>query len=149
MLPLYSVEIWCSWNRAWWCISIVNLTRCTLFEFIEYHSTFFGRSSRPSSGVQDCTHSIRYMPYRLVATNLYDIYLTLCVQSWTPDYGWKDRPKNVEWYSINLKVAHLAGFTVEKSLKLYGIRWTTPVSRKRITYQTAHVRRKKVKKVIV
>ena len=28
--------------------------------------------------------------------NLYDIYLTLYVQSWTPDDGRKDRPKHVE-----------------------------------------------------
>jgi len=47
-------------------ISIVQPTRCTILEFIEYHSTCFGGSFRPSSGVQDCTHSIRYMSYRLV-----------------------------------------------------------------------------------
>jgi len=47
-------------------ISIVKPTRCTIFEFIEYHSTCFGRSFRPSSGVRDCTYSIRYMSYRLV-----------------------------------------------------------------------------------
>jgi len=28
--------------------------------------------------------------------NLYDIYLMLYVQSWTPDDGLKDRPKHVE-----------------------------------------------------
>ena len=37
------------------------------------------------------------------STNIYDIYLTLYVQSWTPDDGRKDRPKHVEWYSINSK----------------------------------------------
>jgi len=47
-------------------ISIVKPTRCTIFEFIEYHSTCFGRSFRPSSGVQDCTYSIRYMSCKLV-----------------------------------------------------------------------------------
>jgi hypothetical protein len=57
---------WRSWDRATWCISMVKLSRCTIFEFIGYHSTYFGRSSRPSSGVQDCTHSIRYMSNRLV-----------------------------------------------------------------------------------
>ena len=84
-------------------ISIVIPTRRTIFEIIEYHSTCFGRSFRPSSGVQDCRHSIRYMSYRLVdcllagtrwnwnqfhlmpaskqSTDLYDIYLMLCVQS--------------------------------------------------------------------
>jgi hypothetical protein len=43
----------------------------------------------------------------------YDIYLILCVQFWTPDDGRKDRPKHVEWYSINSKIVHLVGFTVE------------------------------------
>jgi len=56
----------CSWDRASWYISIVKSTRCTIFEFIEYHSTCFGGSFRPSSGVQACTYSIRYVLYRLV-----------------------------------------------------------------------------------
>jgi len=84
---------------------------------------------RPSSGVQDYTHSIRYMSYRLVdcllagmrlnsfhlvpaskqSTDLYDIYLMLFVQPWTPDDGWKDCPKHVERYSVNPKIAHLVG----------------------------------------
>ena len=59
-------QIWRSWDRASWYISIVKPTRCTIFEFTEYHSACFGWSFRPSSGVQDCTHSIRYMSYRLV-----------------------------------------------------------------------------------
>jgi hypothetical protein len=37
----------------------------------------------------------------------------LYVQSWTPDDGRKDRPKHVEWYSINSKIVHLVGFTTE------------------------------------
>jgi len=49
----------------WKYFSIVKPTRCTIFEFIEYHSTFFGWSFSLSSGVQDCIHSIRYMSYRL------------------------------------------------------------------------------------
>ena len=32
--------IWRSWDRASWYISIAKPTRCTIFEFIEYHSTF-------------------------------------------------------------------------------------------------------------
>jgi len=47
------------------------------------------------------------------STNLYDIYLMLCVKSWTPDDGRKDCPKHVEWYSINSKIVHLVGFTIE------------------------------------
>jgi hypothetical protein len=45
------------------CVARPN--RCTILEFIEYHATCFGRSFRPSSGVQDCTHSIKYVSYRL------------------------------------------------------------------------------------
>ena len=56
--------MWRSWDRASWYISIVKPTRRTIFEFIEYHSTCFGRSFSPSSGVQDCKYSIRYMSNR-------------------------------------------------------------------------------------
>jgi len=118
--------IWHSWDRAPWHISIVKATSCTIFEFIEYHSTCFVRSFRPSSRVQDCTHSIRYViqvswllasghevPASKQSTNLYETYLMLCVQSWTPDDGRKDRPKHVEWYSINSKIVQLVAFTIE------------------------------------
>jgi hypothetical protein len=105
-VPKTNVAVWCSWNRASRYISIVKPTRCTIFKFIECHSTCFGRSFCPSSEVQDCTYSIRYMSYRLVDCMLY-------VQSWTPDDGWKDHLKHVEWYWINLKIVHLVGFTIE------------------------------------
>ena len=45
----------------------VKPTRCTISQIyfiLEQHSTCFGRSLRPSSGVSNCTHSIRYMFYR-------------------------------------------------------------------------------------
>jgi hypothetical protein len=60
-------KIWRSWDRESWYISTVKPIRCTIFEFIEYRSTCFGRSFSPSLGVQDCTHSIRYtsMSYML------------------------------------------------------------------------------------
>jgi hypothetical protein len=53
------------------------------------------------------------MPTSKQSTNLYDIYLLLCVQSWPSDDGRKDHPKHVEWYSINSKIVHIVGFTVE------------------------------------
>jgi hypothetical protein len=106
---------WCkfirrSWDRASWYISIRKPTTRTICEFTEYHSTCFERSFRPSSEVQDCTHSIRYMSYRLVdcmlastrwhsfhlvparqrSTNLYGIYLMLCVVS--NSWWWTERP---------------------------------------------------------
>jgi len=33
--------------------------------------------------------------------------------SWTPDDGQKDGTKHVEWHSINSKIVHLFGFTIE------------------------------------
>jgi hypothetical protein len=58
------------------------------------------------------------MPAGKQSTNLYDINLTLCVQSGTPDDGRKDRPKHVEWYSVNSKIVHLFGFTTEIFLNI-------------------------------
>ena len=40
-------------------------------------------------------------------------FLMLCVKPWTPDDGRKDRPKHAEWYSVNSKIVHLVGFTIE------------------------------------
>jgi hypothetical protein len=37
----------------------------------------------------------------------------LYVQYLTPDDGRQDRPKHVEWYSMNSKIVHLLGFTIE------------------------------------
>ena len=59
------MAVFCMSRRNFY-ISIVKPTRCIIFEFIEYRSSCFRRSFRPSSGVLGCTHSIRYMSYRLV-----------------------------------------------------------------------------------
>jgi hypothetical protein len=59
-------------------------------------------------------HKIFHLvPASKQSTNLYDIYKMLCLQSRTPDDGRKDRPKHVEWYSINSKIVHLVRFTTE------------------------------------
>jgi len=46
--------------------------------------------------------------------NLYDIYLLLCVQCYTPDDGQRNWPKHVEFYSKNKfeKLVHLVGFII-------------------------------------
>ena len=46
--------------------------------------------------------------------NLYDIYLSLCVQYWTPDDGQRNCPKHVEFYSKNKfkKLVHVVGFII-------------------------------------
>jgi hypothetical protein len=62
-----------------------------------------------------------FVPASMQSTNLYDIYLTLYVQSWTPDDGRKDRPKHVERYSTtSKKMVHL-GFTIEIERSLLNI----------------------------
>jgi len=41
-------------------------------------------------------HEMEHLvPASKQSTNLYDIYLMLCAQSWTPDDGRKNRPKHV------------------------------------------------------
>ena len=46
--------------------------------------------------------------------NLYDIYLSLCVQCQTPDDGQRNCPKHAEFYSKNKfeKFVHLIGFII-------------------------------------
>ena len=111
-----SVLVCRSWYHASWYISIVKPTRCIVFEFIEYHSTCFGWSFRLSSGV---VIQVRWLLASKQSTNQYDIHLMLYVQSWTPDDGLKDRPKHVEWYSINSKIVHLVGFAIEICAGIY------------------------------
>jgi len=52
--------------------------------------------------------------------NLYDIYLVLCIQYWTPDDGQKTYPKHAEFYSKNKfeKLVHLVGFIIRRILLL-------------------------------
>jgi len=54
-------------NEMCFYISIVKPTRCTSvsnYFILEWHSTRFGRSFRPSSRVQDCTYSNRHLSNR-------------------------------------------------------------------------------------
>jgi hypothetical protein len=61
------------------------------------HSTYFGRSFRPSSGAQNCTYSIRHMSnsccYLLASGDEMEL------QFWASDDGRKDRPKYVERFT--------------------------------------------------
>ena len=116
------------------CIVIYSYkkpTRCTNFSnlFLKQNSTCFGQVLCPSSGVQPCTHSNRYMSYRfclLLASgiiliplasrqhNLYDIYVLLCVQCQTPDDGQRNSPEHLQFCSKNKieKLVHLFGFII-------------------------------------
>jgi len=95
-----------------------------IYFILEWHSTCFGRSFRPSSGVQGCTYSNRHLSKQNTADCLQasrqqylsDICLLQYAQSLTPDDGRKDRPKHVHSYSKKNKsdtLVHLVGFTIE------------------------------------
>ena len=53
-------------------------------------------------------------PASKLSENLYDIYVLLCVQCWTPGDGQTNCPKHVEFYSKNKfeKLVHLVGFII-------------------------------------
>ena len=83
---LNQLQIRCSWDDASWYISIVKPTRCIIFR-VYWILLYMLRTIFPSI---------------IRSPSLY-IYLMLYVQTWTPDDGWKDHLKHVEWYSINSK----------------------------------------------
>ena len=100
-------------------LSIEKPTRCTIFEFIEYHSMCFGRSFRPSSGVQDCTHSISYMSYKLVDCLLagtrctifefIEYHSTCFGLSFSPSSGVQDCTLSIRYMPYKLVDCMLAG----------------------------------------
>jgi len=66
---------------------------------------------------------------------MYDIYLLLCIQYWTPDDVQKTCPKHVEFYSKNKfeKLVHLAGLycspNIVRVIKSRRMRWAGHVAR--------------------
>jgi hypothetical protein len=99
-------KVWRSWDRASRYISIAKSTRCTIFR-VYWISLYMFRTVFPSI-IRSSRLYIEYqmenlVPASMKSTNLYDIYLIRYVHSLTPDDGRKDRPKHVEWYSINSK----------------------------------------------
>jgi hypothetical protein len=102
-------RVWRSCDRASLMYSFKYDQQNAVLYCILYYcqcSTCFRRFLSPSSGAQNCTHSIWYVPGLLAATansptlavaasNL-DIYQMLCVQFLAPDNGWRNRLKHVE-----------------------------------------------------
>ena len=114
---------WRLWDRASIYSSIVKPTRCTIF-WAYWIPLYMFRTVLPSiiksprlytqhqvyviqvSWLLASGHGmelIHPLPDSKQSTNLYDIHLMLYVQSWTPDDVRKDRPKHVEWHSVNSK----------------------------------------------
>ena len=120
--------------KLYCCILTIKPGRCTNFPnlFFEQNSTCFGDSfsvhHQESGTVQTAIHtgyadSLRagsgrsssiLIPLASSQHNLYDIYLLLCVQCWTPDDGQRNCLKHVELYSKNKfeKLVHLVGFII-------------------------------------
>jgi len=78
-------------------------------------SDSFSVHHQESSTVHTAIH-IGYAGCLLASSQhkMYDIYLMLCVQCWTPDDGQRNCPKHVDFYSKNKfeKLVHLFGFII-------------------------------------
>jgi hypothetical protein len=58
-----------------------------VYVILEQHSTCFGRSLRPSSGVYGCKYSIRYMSYRFCGCLLASSHSTCMTYTWCCMYS--------------------------------------------------------------
>jgi hypothetical protein len=134
-LVIYLKLIWCSWDRASWYISIAKPTSCTIFR-VYWISLYMFRTVFPSI-IRSPSLYIQHQVYVIQvswllasvlsskqSTNLYDIHLMLCVQTWTPDDGRKDRPKHVEWYSMNWKNC-VCGWFYYRNRSRCTVTWTS------------------------
>ena len=108
-MPLITARHWT--NRLWGNQEIRNLSSeynqqdagfLNVFISIR-HSTCFRRFICPSSGAQNCTRSIRYLP---------DQYLKLYVQFWAPADGRKNCLKCVERRTEIKTLWNFASFVV-------------------------------------
>jgi hypothetical protein len=92
-------------------ISTVKPTRCTIFRVYSislymFRTVFASIIRSPRLYIQRQVYVMQtsgyemehfhLVPAGMQSSNLYDMHLTLYVQSWTPDDGRKDRPKHVE-----------------------------------------------------
>ena len=78
-----------------------------IYFILEWHSTCFGRSFRPSSGVRYCCLLVSGYTLASRQQYLFDICLLLYVQSWNADDGRKDRPKHVDCHSKIQQIWHI------------------------------------------
>jgi len=66
-----------------------------IYFILEWHSTCFGRSFRPSSGVQDCTYSNRRMSKR---------YSCVLASKQTAVSVWQGRPRSKIIFDVKIKI---------------------------------------------
>ena len=107
-------------------------------------SIYVFRSFRPLSGVRlYIQHQVYVIEVRWLLASGHEMsaiscplassqltwktYTWCCMYSLTPDDGWKDRPKHGDWYSINSKIVHLVGFTIEIQSRCT-VLWTSKLS---------------------
>ena len=107
-----------------------KMHQCIKFYFVlELHSTCFGRSFRPSPGVQDCTYSNRHLSNKyccLLARRQTAVFVAVCtiLNSW----WWTERPSETCRVSFQNKikfytVVYLIDFTIERILRCSAL-WT-------------------------
>jgi len=114
------MPLWHSEDRASWYILIIKPTRCTNFSFFLNRSLHvsdrFSVHHQESGTVYTATgmDGSILIPLASSQQNLYDMYLLLCIQYWTPDDGQKTCPKHVEFKSKNKfgKLVHLVDFII-------------------------------------
>ena len=139
-------------NEVWIQSSVGNLTfiaPCIANIFAEYNqqgttihnlfisvrlSTWFRRVFQPSSGAQNRTYSARYWSYK---------YLTLYVQFWAPDYGWKNRLKHVERLTEINKLWIVASCWLYSANSAGKFQSKRPLGRPRCKYNCSGTMRKK------
>jgi len=74
-----------------------------IYFILEWHSTCFGRSFRPSSGVQDCTYSNRHLSNRyccLLAVSVWQMPVCTVMNSW----WWTERTSETCRMSFQYKI---------------------------------------------
>jgi hypothetical protein len=110
------IRIWRSWDRASLYISVVKPTRCIILR-VYWISLYMFRTVFPSI----IRSSRLYIQHQIYV--IHGIYPILYVQSWTPDDGRKDRPKRVEWYSVN-SIKCAASWFYYRSISRCTVPWT-------------------------
>ena len=107
-------------------ISIVKPIRCTIFRvywisLCMFQMVFLSiiRSPRLYIELQVYVIQVRW----LLASG-HEMELMLYVQPWTSDDGRKDRPKHVEWYSLNSKNCAASWFYY-RNISRFTVPWTS------------------------
>jgi hypothetical protein len=103
----------------------MNITDAKFFEFIEYRSTCFGRSFRPSSGAQDCTYNFRYMSISCPLVSCQQTCMTYtCSCMYSFGLLMMDGKTVRNMYYVNLKICASGWFYFRNISRCSTVTWT-------------------------